>query len=63
MVQSADEFKGRGAEKGTMVGRMASVRPNTSIDKGVGRRGKQNVIRFSRINKHANRAQKVALSN
>ena len=38
MVQSAEEFKGRGAEKGTMVERMASVRPKTSIDKNDWRR-------------------------
>jgi hypothetical protein len=61
-VQSAEELRGRGEEKGTMVGRMASVRPKTSIDKGM-EKGAKNVIRFSRIYNHANREQKMALNN
>jgi hypothetical protein len=47
-VQSVEELRGRDAEKGTMVGRMASVRPKTSVDKGM-EKGAKNVIRFSRI--------------
>ena len=65
MVKRAKELQGRGAVRERILWseewlRFARIHRST---KAFGRRGRQNVIRFSRINKHANRAQKVALSN